>query len=118
MRRRWMDGRKDTTACHEETEANTEKMEPDPGISLSIGEYQEVSKEEAAVMLVGGLRKRRRDRNLAAGRRQKRKGRIQACEFWKKLTVAKNFCSLPYVLHAPVPSSSLNILYCDVYTHC
>jgi hypothetical protein len=44
----------------------------------SIGEHQEVSKEEAAVMLVGGLRKWHRDRNLAAGCHHKPKGRIQA----------------------------------------
>jgi hypothetical protein len=47
-------------------------------MTQSIGEHQEVPKEEAAVMPVGGLRKRRRDRNLAVGRRQKLKGRIQA----------------------------------------
>jgi hypothetical protein len=40
-------------------------------------------------MPVGGLRKRRRDRNLAAGRRQKPKGRIPAsCEPRRRLTVA------------------------------
>jgi hypothetical protein len=46
-------------------------------------------KEDAAVMPVGGLRKRRRDRNLAAGRRQKPKRRIQAsCKSRRRLTVA------------------------------
>jgi hypothetical protein len=55
----------------------------------SIGEHQEVPKEEAAVMPVGGLRKRRRNRNLAAEHHQKPKGRIQAsCESQKRLTVA------------------------------
>jgi hypothetical protein len=40
-------------------------------------------------MPVGGLRKRRRDRNLAAGRHQKLKGRIQAnYESRRRLTVA------------------------------
>jgi hypothetical protein len=40
-------------------------------------------------MPVGGLRKRRRDRNLAAGLRQKPKWRIQAsCESRSRLTVA------------------------------
>jgi hypothetical protein len=55
-----------------------EKTEPDPEMMQSIGEHQEIPKEEAAVMPVGGLRKRRRDRNLTAGCRQKPKGRIQA----------------------------------------
>jgi hypothetical protein len=55
----------------------------------SVEEEQEIPKEEAAVMPVGGLRKRRRDRNLAAGRRQKPMRRIQAsCEFRRRLTIA------------------------------
>jgi hypothetical protein len=55
----------------------------------SVGEHQEVPKEDAAVMPVGGLGKWRRDRNLASGRRQKPKGRIQAsCESRRKSTVA------------------------------
>jgi hypothetical protein len=88
----WManmnDGRKERTACHEATEADTEKTEHNPVMMQSIGEHQEVPKEEAAVMPVGGLRKRRRDRNLAAGRRQKPKRRIQAsCESRRRLTV-------------------------------
>jgi hypothetical protein len=57
----------DMKACQEATEAYTEKTMPDPGMMQSIGEHQEVPKEEAAVMLVGGLRKQRRDRNLAGG---------------------------------------------------
>jgi hypothetical protein len=55
----------------------------------SIGEHQEVPKEEVAVMPVGGLRKRCRDRNLAARRRQKPKRRIRASrESQKTLTIA------------------------------
>jgi hypothetical protein len=42
----------------------------------SIEEHQENPRGEAAVMLVGGLRKRRRVRNLAAEHRQKAKERI------------------------------------------
>jgi membrane protein involved in colicin uptake len=60
---------KETTACHEATEADTEKIQPDPGMMQSVGEHQEVLKE-ASVMPVGGLRKRRRDRNLARSRRE------------------------------------------------
>jgi hypothetical protein len=55
----------------------------------SVAEHQEVPKEEAAVMPVGGPRKRRRDKYLAAGHCEKPKGRIQAsCESQKQLTVA------------------------------
>jgi hypothetical protein len=73
----------------EATEADTEKIEPYPGMIQSIGDHQEVPKEEAAIMLVGGLRKRRRDWNLAARRHQKPKVRIQAsCESRKRLTIA------------------------------
>jgi hypothetical protein len=43
----------------------------------SLEEHQEIPKEEAAMMPVGGLKKWCRDRNLAAGCRQKPKGRIQ-----------------------------------------
>jgi hypothetical protein len=94
------DGRKETTACHEVTEADTEKTEPDPGVMQFIGEHQEVPKEEAAMMLVRGLRKRRTDRNLAAGRHQKPKGRIHAsCELWKRLIVTNRKVSH----HAVVP---------------
>jgi hypothetical protein len=65
--------RKETMACQGKTEASLEwerrtsvDMEPDVA-------YQEVPKEGAEVMPVGGPKKRRRDRNLAAGRRQKPK---------------------------------------------
>jgi uncharacterized protein (DUF885 family) len=58
--------RKETMSCQETTEANTEKTEPDPGTMQSMEEHQDIPKEEAAVMPVGGLRKHRRDRNLAA----------------------------------------------------
>jgi hypothetical protein len=66
--------------CQSETAASQEatKTEPDPGMMQSVEEHQEIPKEDATVMPVGGLRKRRRDRNLAAGRRQKPKRRIQA----------------------------------------
>jgi hypothetical protein len=79
----------ETTACHEEMEAYTEKIQPDPRMMQSVAEHQEVPKEEAAVMLVGGLRKRRGDQNLAWRHRQNPKGRIQtSCESRKRLTVA------------------------------
>jgi hypothetical protein len=68
----------ETDACHEKREAYREKIQPNPRIMQSIAEHQEVPKEEAAVMPVGGLRKWRRGQNLPMGRHQKRKGRIQA----------------------------------------
>jgi hypothetical protein len=83
------DGRKEMTAYNEATEADTEKTEPGPGMRQFVGEHHEVPKEEAAVIPVGGLRKRRRDQDLAAGRSQKPKRRIQvSCESRKRLTVA------------------------------
>jgi hypothetical protein len=55
----------------------------------SVEEHQEIPKEEAAVIPVGGLRKRRREQNLAAGRRQKPKGRTHAsCESRRRPTIA------------------------------
>jgi hypothetical protein len=69
-------GRKQMIACHKATKADTEKINPHPGMMQSVREHQDVSNEEATVMPVGGLMKRHRDRNLAAGRGQKLKGRI------------------------------------------
>jgi hypothetical protein len=55
----------------------------------SVEENQEIPKEEAVVILVGELRQRRRDRNLATGRCQKPKGRIRAsCESRRRWTVS------------------------------
>jgi hypothetical protein len=65
------------------------KTEPDPGMMQSAEEHQEFPKEDAAVMPVRGLKKRRRDRNLAAGRRQKPKKRIRAsCESKRRSAAA------------------------------
>jgi hypothetical protein len=76
------------TACHEATEADTEKSELDPRMMQSVGEHQEILKEEATVMPVGGLRKWRWDRNLPGGCCQQLKGGIQASfESQKRLTV-------------------------------
>jgi hypothetical protein len=81
-----LDGRKEMTACHEATKAGMEKIEPNPGMVQSIGSSK-WSSRKAAVMLVGGLRRQRRDWNLAEGCHQKPKGRIQvSCESWKRST--------------------------------
>jgi hypothetical protein len=83
------DGRKGRTSCQEATKADTQKTEPGPRMMQSVEEHQEIPKEDAAVMPVRGLTKRRRDRYLAASRRQKQKGRIQASgESRRRLTVA------------------------------
>jgi hypothetical protein len=65
--------------CRSETAPSQEATEtkPDLGTMQSVEEHQEIPKKEEAVMPVGGLRKRRRDRNLAWGCRQKSNGRIR-----------------------------------------
>jgi hypothetical protein len=76
--------------CRSEKAASQEATETkaDPGTMQSMEEHQEIPMEDAAVMPVEGLRKRRRDRNLAAERRQKPKERIQAtCESRRRLAV-------------------------------
>jgi hypothetical protein len=60
----------ETTVCHEATEADIEKSEPDSGMMQSVAEHQEVPREDAAVMPVRGLRKQRRGRKQAAGWRE------------------------------------------------
>jgi hypothetical protein len=63
----------ETTVCHVATEADIEKTEPESGMMQSVTEHQEVPKEDAAVMPVKGLRKQRRGRKQAAGRREEPK---------------------------------------------
>jgi hypothetical protein len=60
-------------ACRSKTTASQEgtATEPYPGKMQSVEEHQEIPKEEATVMPVGELKKRRRKRNLGARRRQK-----------------------------------------------
>jgi hypothetical protein len=62
----------ETTTCREEMET-----EPDPGMMQSIEEQQEIPKEDAAVMSVGRLRKRRRVCDLAAEHHQKMRERTR-----------------------------------------
>jgi hypothetical protein len=57
----------DTTACHEVTDTDKEKIEPDPGMMQPIGRRQEDSKEDAIVKSVKGRKKRHRDQKIAAG---------------------------------------------------
>jgi hypothetical protein len=63
----------ETTVCHEATETDIEKIGPDSGMMQSVAEHQEVPREDAAVMPVRQLRKQRRGRKQAAGRREEPK---------------------------------------------
>jgi hypothetical protein len=64
-------------------------MKANPGMMQCVGEHQEVSREEAVVMSVGEPKKRRRNRNLAAERRQKPKERTRGyCGTRKRVTIA------------------------------
>jgi hypothetical protein len=77
------------TTCHEEIEGYTEKIQQDPRMLQSVVEHQDVPKEEAALILVGGLREWRRDWNMTLGCHYKLKGRVQvSCESQKRLTIA------------------------------
>jgi hypothetical protein len=79
----------ETTACHEATEANMEKIQPDPGMMQSVDEQQEVPKEDAVVKPVRGRKKRHRDRKLIAGRREEPKKLTRGyCASRKRVTVA------------------------------
>jgi hypothetical protein len=83
------DGRKERTALQEMTEAGLDSKEPNPEEMQSEAEHREVPKEHTAVKFVGGLRKRRRGRHLAAGRRGQPKERTRGnCGSRKKLAVA------------------------------
>jgi hypothetical protein len=73
----------ETTACQEAT-----KIEPDPGLMQSIKDHQEIPKEDAAVMPVGGSRERRRVCYLAAERLQKRKERARGNRGYMRKLVA------------------------------
>jgi hypothetical protein len=75
----------------DETSARNEATEtdPDPGMTQSISEHQETPKEDAAVMPVGGPKKRCGIRNLAAESRQKLKERTQGyCGPMRKFAAA------------------------------
>jgi hypothetical protein len=62
----------ETTACNEATET-----EPNRGMMQSIKEHQEIPKEDATVMPVGGPRKQHRVCNLAMERHQKMRERTR-----------------------------------------
>jgi hypothetical protein len=55
----------------------------------SVGEHQEVPKEDGAMKPVKGRKKRYRDRKLAAGRREEPKELTRGdCGYWRKLAAA------------------------------
>jgi hypothetical protein len=81
------DNQKESTACQDAMEANPEKMEPNPEEKEAIVEWQEVPKEDIAVVkLVEERNKRCRDRKLTAGRRGEPKEPTRGnCGSWRKL---------------------------------
>jgi hypothetical protein len=64
------DNQEETMTCQKKTEVRLEEEEPTSVEMKPEVADEEVPKEDAAVMSVGEPRKRRRDRNLAAERRQ------------------------------------------------
>jgi hypothetical protein len=62
-----MDTREETMACqettayHEVTKTDTEKIEPDSGMMQFVAEHQEVPKEDAIVKPVEGRKKQHRN---------------------------------------------------------
>jgi hypothetical protein len=81
------------TAYLGKTDATDLKANPEE--RQSVGEHQEVLKEEAAIMPVGEPRKRRRNRNLAVERRQKPKERTRGyCGSRNRVTIADRKVSL------------------------
>jgi hypothetical protein len=82
------------THCEPVTFVTPQGNVTNAGMTQSVEKYQEVTKTETTDMPVGRLRKRRRDRNLAALRRQKAKGRSHSrCESTKRVTVAGEMTS-------------------------
>jgi hypothetical protein len=74
------------TACHEATETDTKKAEPNPGMIQSVEGHQKVPKKETAVMPVGGLKKWRRDKNLAMEHLQTPEERTRGyCGSWRRV---------------------------------
>jgi hypothetical protein len=72
-------------ANQEETKSDPEQTEPSPEMMQSVGEHQEVTEEEAAVMPAGEPK----NWNLAAERRQKPKKRTRGyCGSQKIVTIA------------------------------
>jgi hypothetical protein len=67
------------THCEPVTPVTRQCNVTNAGMMQSIEKYQEVTKKETTDIPVGRLRKRRRNRNLGALRRQKEKGRSQSC---------------------------------------
>jgi hypothetical protein len=51
------DGRKERVACQEATEANSEKMEPNPGEKEAVVERQEIPNEGASIHSLRACRK-------------------------------------------------------------
>jgi hypothetical protein len=103
----------ETTVCHEATEADMEKIVPDSGMMQSVAEHQEVPREDAAVVPVRGLRKQRRGRKQAAGRREESKKLNRGiCGSREKLAAACRKVSR----HAAVAWRKINV-FRKIVTH-
>jgi hypothetical protein len=73
----------------EGTKSDPEQMEPSPEMMQSIGEHQEVPREEATVIPVRGRKRQHRGRKQAAGRRGEPKELTRGdCGSQKKLAAA------------------------------
>jgi hypothetical protein len=97
----------ETTACQKATEADMEKIEPDPGMMHSAVEHQDVPREKAARTPVKELKKRHRGQKSTAGRCGESKKLTRGnCGSRRKLaaTCRKMSC------HATVAWSKRNIL--------
>jgi hypothetical protein len=80
---------KELIACLGETDANTEKIELNPGMMQSVEEHQDIPSEDVTVMPLGEPRKQRRGRKLTARRRgEPKEPTRENCGFLRKLAVA------------------------------
>jgi hypothetical protein len=79
----------DIKACHEATEANTEKIEPIQGMMQSVAEHQVAPKEDVIVKPVKERKKRHRGRKPATERRGEPKEMTRGdCGCRRKLAAA------------------------------
>jgi hypothetical protein len=127
----------ETKVCHEATETDIEKIEPDSGMMQSVAEHQEAPEEDGTVMPVGEPRKRRRDRNLDARRRKKQQERTQkndgcrknlvaarrgttrrAAVAWRKINVFRKILTHGYCgLRKEVTDAGMQITRCAGHRH-
>jgi hypothetical protein len=94
---------------HEVTEADAEKIRPDPGIMQSVAEHQKVPKEDV-VKPVKGRKRRHRGKEQAAGRRGEPKELTRGdCGSLRKLAAACRKVSRRATVHGARGKSSENL---------